>query len=334
MRIILVWSIVAVGAACLGSGKPSQISNSAGLGHDWPGSDSVACSPATDQPPASHPAPPPPPGPTARPPAPPQPTTRPTTQPATQPVAGEKPSSGDPVVDDILDRLETKGQAIKGLASQLTYRYVVVEPIEQEQVKEGELLFARAEPNSKFLIHFTKLTADGIPTPRGEYFLFDGEWLTERNDKARTIIRRQIVRPGERVDPFKLGQGPFPLPFGQKRADILSNFKVTLAPFELGDPRNTQHLHCVPRPHTELAQKYTRVEIYVDKSLELPVRVVTERIADASRIEVDFSGVNAGEAPAMSRFQIQQPGENLVDFSITEEALPALGSEGVKGVAP
>ena len=202
-------------------------------------------------------------------------------------------------------------------------------------MKEGELLFARAEPNSKFLIHFTKMTADGIAAPRGEYFLFDGEWLTERNDKARTIIKRQIVRPGERIDPFKLGQGPFPLPFGQKRADILRNFKVTLVPFELGDPRNTHHLHCVPLPNTELAQKYTRVEIHVDKGLELPVRVVTERIADGSRIEVDFASINVSEAPAMSRFQIQQPGEKIDEFSVTEEPLLAPGAEqGVKGVAP
>jgi hypothetical protein len=238
--------------------------------------------------------------------------------------AGGKPSSGNPEVDDILDRLEVKGEAIKGLGCKLTYKYVTVEPVEDAQIKDGTLLFARAEPNAKFLVHFTKLTADGVTSDRGEYFLFDGQWLVERNDKAKTIIRRQIVRPGERIDPFKVGKGPFPLPFGQKRADILSNFKVTLAPFELGDPRNTWHLHCVPLPNSELAEKYARVEIFVDRTLELPVRIVTERISDRNRIEVDFKDVDVAEAPALSRFQIQQPGEKLDDFTDTMEELPSL----------
>ncbi len=251
-------------------------------------------------------------------------TSKPGNGPTTMPTRPTKLSSGDPEVDEILDRLEVKGEAIKGLGCELTYKYVTVEPVQDEQRKEGELLFVRAEPNSKFLIHFTKMIADGIVTRRGEYFLFDGEWLTERNDKARTITKRQIVRKGERVDPFKLGKGPFPLPFGQKREEILRNFKVTLEKFELGDPRNTHHLHCVPLPRTELARKYSRVEIYVDKRIELPVRIVTERIKDGNRIEVDFKKIDTNEAPALSRFQIEAPD----GFAVTEEPLPPIPKGG------
>lgn len=248
------------------------------------------------------------------------PTTRPTTRPTTAPAESPVRSSGDPKVDEILDRLEAKGQAIKGLGCELTYRFVTVEPVEDSQTKEGELLFSRSEPNSQFLIHFTKMIADGIVIRRGEYFLFDGVWLTERNDKARTVIRRQIVREGQRVDPFKLGKGPFPLPFGQKRADTLRNFKVTLEPFALGDPKNTYHLHCVPRPNTELASKYSRVELYVDKKIELPVRIVTERLLDGNRIEVDFKKIDTRMAPAQSRFRIEVPD----GYTLSEEPLPPL----------
>lgn len=244
-------------------------------------------------------------------------------QPASQPANSSTLNSGDPAVDELLDRLEIKGKVIKGLACQITYKYIMVEPVEEQQIKEGRLLFTRAEPNSHFLIHFSKMIADGIVSPRGERFVFDGQWLTERNDKAKTIIRRQIVRPGEKVDPFKLGKGPFPLPFGQQRGDILRNFKVKLAPFELGDPRNSAHLHCVPLPDTELASKYTRVEIYVDRTLELPVRIITERVSDGNRIEVDFSDINVNEAPALSRFQVKDAGERLEDYTVTEEPLPS-----------
>jgi len=257
-----------------------------------------------------------------------QPTTRPvadspcppaTTQPASAAVAAAA-SSGNAEVDTLLDRLEQKGAAITGLSSRITYRFVTVEPVEDVQTKIGTLLFARAEPNPRFLIHFNRLIAGGIESERGEYFLFDGQWLTERNDKARTVTRREIVRRGERVDPFRIGKGPFPLPFGQKREEILQNFSVSLKDFEPGDPRNTRHLHCVPRPNTELASKYRRVELYIDRDVELPVRIVTERLSDGNRIEVDFADIDTKEAPALSRFQVATPPE----FTYTEEPLPVL----------
>lgn len=267
-----------------------------------------------------------------------QPTTRPTeqppagkamAQPATQPAPTrpsaispttmpDRPSSGDPKIDAILDRLEEKGKAIKGLACKLTYKFVTVDPVEDAQTKEGELLYAVDQPNSKFLIHFNRLIAEGVSAERHEYFLFDGLWLVERNDKARTVIRRQIVRPGEQFDPFKLGKGPFPLPFGQKRADILKNFKVVAERFKLGDPVNADHLRCVPLPDAELAARYSRVDIFVSRDSELPVRIVTERLADGNRTEVDFKEINANEAPASSRFRIDVP----EGFSVSEEPLP------------
>jgi hypothetical protein len=233
-------------------------------------------------------------------------------------------SSGDAKIDRLLDRLEVKGQAIKGLKCNLFYKHVTVEPVEDERVKEGELLFARAEPNSKFLVVFRKLRADGIERETGEYYAFDGRWLTERNDKAKTVVKREICRAGEKTDPFKIGQGPFPLPFGQKREEILHNFKVELADFTLGDPRNTDHLRCVPKPDTELAGRYSRVELFIDRGLELPVRIVTENVKDGSRIEVDFKNVDANEAPAGSRFTVEEP----KDFSVTTEPLESAPAKG------
>ncbi len=223
-----------------------------------------------------------------------------------------KRSSGNPKVDQILDRLESKGQSIKGLACKINHKHVTVEPVEDESNKEGELLFAKGDPNSKFLVVFKKLRAAGVIRDTGEHFAFDGRWLIERNDKDKRIIKREVAKPGETKDLFEIGKGAFPLPFGQKRADMLSQFKIDLADFTLGDPRNTDHLHCVPLPDTPLAAKYKRIEIFVDRTLELPVRIVTERIEDDSRIEVDFKDVDISAAPAGSRFKIDEPKDYIV----------------------
>lgn len=246
-------------------------------------------------------------------------SSQPTSPPPAAGATVRPPTSGDPTVDSILDRLEIKGKAIKGLSCDLVYTYVTVEPVEDTQVKEGRLLFARGEPNARFLVHFTKMIAGGLIRRSGEYYLFDGQWLTERNDKAKTVIRRQIARSGERKDPFELGKGPFPLPFGQKREDILRQFRVTSQAFTLGDPPGSLHLHCVPRPKTAMSEKYSRVEIYVDRRLDLPIRIVSERLSDGNRIEVDFKGIDTNDAPAGSRFTIGRVPE---DFTTTVEPLP------------
>jgi outer membrane lipoprotein-sorting protein len=95
---------------------------------------------------------------------------------------------------------------------------------------------------------------------------------------------------------------------------------VTLRDFQVGDPPNTRHLYCVPLPGTELADKYSRVDIFFDKRLELPTRIETQRVVDGNRIEVDFRDVDVNEAPAMSRFQIETP----PGFTVTEEPLPPM----------
>ncbi len=231
-------------------------------------------------------------------------------------------SSGDAKTDTILDRLEASGKAIKGLSCGLKYTYVTVAPFvgmdDERQVKEGRLFFTQGDPNARFLVHFTKQTAAGVVDRREEYHAFDGIWYTERNDKAKTYTRRQLVRKGDRIDPFELGKGPFPLPFGQKRSEILRQFKVTLRPFLVGDPKGSSHLKCIPRPATELAKKYSRVDIFVDRKLDLPIRIVSERLIDGNRIEVNFLEIDIRSAPAGSRFIVPIPD----GFDVTVEPLP------------
>lgn len=233
-------------------------------------------------------------------------------------------SSGDEKIDTLLDRLEARGKSVLGLKSKLTYTHVIVDPVESRKVKEGELLFARAEPNYRFYVHFDRHIADGVVSRSGEYFAFDGRWLIERNDRAKNVIKRELAREGQYRDPFKLGEGPFPLPFGQRRGDMLKNFRVCLEPFAIGDPLQTDHLRCVPRPGTDLAKRYSRVDIYIDRRIDLPVRIVTENLKDGNRIEVDFKDISTGEAPAASRFAIEEP----KDYDIRIERLDDSPEDG------
>jgi outer membrane lipoprotein-sorting protein len=60
------------------------------------------------------------------------------------------------------------------------------------------------------------------------------------------MIKREVVPAGRAFDPLKIGEGPFPVPIGQKRDDILKRFVAELLPAEDGIvgnvPSDTQKL--------------------------------------------------------------------------------------------
>ena len=49
-------------------------------------------------------------------------------------------------------------------------------------------------------------------------YAFDGQWFTVAKHRIRQMTRYQVAVKGEHVEPMRLGKGPFPLPFGARRA--------------------------------------------------------------------------------------------------------------------
>jgi hypothetical protein len=60
-------------------------------------------------------------------------------------------------------------------------------------------------------------------------YLYAEGWLTEADFRERTLIRRQLARPGEPYDPLKPGEGPVPLPIGQRAADVRARFEPSVS---------------------------------------------------------------------------------------------------------
>ena len=226
---------------------------------------------------------------------------------ASSSTAASQPSSGDAVVDAILDRLELKGQAIRDLRADVLNEDMQTMPVTETNTKRGVILFRRAEPNPTFKVVFTERVDAGVVLKDREEFLFDGVWLIELHDKTHSVLRRQMAAEGQRVDLFKLGRGPFPLPFGQSRRDMLTNFTIAQVPSAAGDPPNTDHLVCTPRPASDLAQQFTVVHFMVDRKLDLPTRIMAERAKDATVVRVTFDRVQINTGLAMSEFHITVP---------------------------
>jgi len=239
-----------------------------------------------------------------------------------------------PEVAGVLERFEAAGRALKTI--HCAVRYATDDKLnETTTVKTGTILFTRGQSQPMFLVAFEKTVSDGIQFRNPEWWLFRDRWLWEAKSKSQTIIKRELLAPGEETDFFDLEKSPIPMPFGQTKEQVLKNFQVRLMPPQMGDPENTDHLYCVPREGAPLAKNHRRLEYYVSRDTHLPVRIVAES-ANGAKVEVaefiDLAGESAGpqRAPLSSRSinveisadRFALPAETR-DYHVSEEPLNA-----------
>jgi hypothetical protein len=144
--------------------------------------------------------------------------------------------------DDLLRALEFSDRGLSTLQASIMYDRVF-DAAGDRQVRTGNV-FLVTDPvlgagegektvRRRFAVHFTSLRLGNRLSDEDQHLIFDGRWLVERLATRRQYKKREIVREGEKFDPLRIGQGPFPLPIGQKREDILARYEAELlAPME------------------------------------------------------------------------------------------------------
>ncbi len=240
-----------------------------------------------------------------------------TTQPGTRPATTQEVKSVDPKVDAILDRLENSGKGIRDLTAKVTHELYQIIP-DDRQTKSGIVRYRSAQNGQepKFMIHFDTLVHDDLKLNQKEWFCFDGKWLREIREHTRSAIDREVVAADEKFDAFKLGEGPFPLPFGQKKSEILKEFDVTLAKPDKDDPAETDHLILVPKKDSRFVKKYKKLEFWVERKRALPVRVISHD-THSNIITANFKEIQINTGIPESQLWIEVPG----NYSYTKERL-------------
>lgn len=161
--------------------------------------------------------------------------------------APEATAAGFESADALLDALETADAHIRTLEADIVYDRVFMLQGDRH-VRYGRLSF-RVDPSPPggppartFAIHFDSLVLDGAIRDDRQAWIFDGHWLVEKRFAEKQYIARQITKPGTRVDPLRLGEGPLPIPIGQRKADILDRYSATLLAWDDGfDPEDESH---------------------------------------------------------------------------------------------
>ena len=182
--------------------------------------------------------------------------------------------------DAMLSALEKAGDNIRTLRANVIYDRVDAVSENRER-RTGQIVLTQDSQQLKsrtLAIMFDQfIDASGHASPQTQRFVFHGGWLFEFDDARHQLIARELVAPGEQLDPLRIGEGPVPIPIGQKKYEVLRRFEVQLAPLPeqplLKRLVNIQGL--VMRPKLNAGVDPDLAEIYVWSDLDtlMPVAV-------------------------------------------------------------
>jgi hypothetical protein len=178
--------------------------------------------------------------------APPAPAPTPAPGPAQAPAAAPGEFA---TADGLLNALERADENLVSLTAEIQYDRTF-ELQGDRQLRTGKLYFVSGKsiaapaggqppaepPARKFAVSFKDLLVGTTYREEPKIYIFDGQWLVEKYPKENPplFIKRQVVPPGEKFDPLRIGEGPFPLPIGQKTGEIEARFSVELLPAAAG----------------------------------------------------------------------------------------------------
>ena len=219
--------------------------------------------------------------------------------------------AGDPIddADDLLVALETADKDIRTFKADVRYTRVF-SLAGDEQVRDGTLYFETVDRGDektpalrRFAVIFTSLRVGSRLEKERKEYIFDGTNLVEKlpDEKDRVFIKRQVVAPGERFDPLRVGQGPFPVPVGQRRSEVVERYVARLAPATEGlddeslikfvsgtkESEGTWQLVLTPRVAPQDADEQTEIRVWYRKSDLLPRLAITTNLSgDVSTVQM------------------------------------------------
>jgi len=203
------------------------------------------------------------------------------------PAARSEPPTPDQFhsAEGLLGALEDAGREISTLQAGVRYiRRMVLQG--DEQTREGRLFFEQspredgARPARRFAVEFETLYVGGRRERDRQAWVFDGRWLIERRPDQKQYVARELAPTGEEIDPLRLGEGPMPIPIGQREADVLARFDAALVnphnglESESGSVQefvaDTWQLRLTPREAFAEESEFAEVRLWYDRESLLP----------------------------------------------------------------
>ncbi len=230
--------------------------------------------------------------------------------------APARPSGEILTADDLLGALEAADANVNTMTADLVYDKTF-DIAGDRQIRWGKLSFtddhATEKRGRKFAIVFDRLRVGDRLEKEEKQYIFDGRWLVERLPGSRQFIKTEVVREGDSFDPLKIGEGPMPIPIGQKRDETLARFDAELLKAGDGIEAETEaetaalvdhtagtfQLKLVPKAGTEESKDFREIRLWYRKgdaaqaAAFLPVMARTvNRAGDISLVRLNKVALN------------------------------------------
>jgi hypothetical protein len=224
-----------------------------------------------------------------------------------KPAAAPAENPTDEAARAILDRLEKAGENYTTLRSDVDYEVVNRMTGERER-REGWVAYRKETKDqpAKFRAHFdTQRLEDGPKTKEVVDYIFDGQFGVRDQYKTKTRTRWQVSKE-QRRDMMKIGKGPFPVPFGQKTADVLTYLQAVTREPIAADPPDADYLKLTALPGKQKDISFIRLEMWVSRKTDLPIRI---RVRDENRNvkTVTFKNIKTDPKVDAKLFDVPKP---------------------------
>jgi len=191
-------------------------------------------------------------------------------------------------LNQLLDRIEQTAVDLKTFQADMLYTQK--DTLVDTLISRSGKIYYRTRPESvDFRIHFADFKQQDLEdeTPAetikfDEDFVFNGRWLTTRNERTKSIRRIEVAKNPANKESFRLGKGPFPLPFAIKKADVLREFNVKLIGCEeeqeekekiLCQAKESFHLELTPKADSSYAREYQKLDLWFSQKTAAAYKV-------------------------------------------------------------
>jgi outer membrane lipoprotein-sorting protein len=234
-------------------------------------------------------------------------------------ISQEVPLTQKSSVDDVLKALQARGQDLKDFTADVSQ--TITDPVTLHETTEKGKVFFQRQPDgdTRIRVNFERKKTGTQPEVKWhrEYLLAKGT-LVDQDFDGKAETRHQVAKPGQKIDPLKLGEGPFPLPIGQDPAEVKKSFDVSNAPPDKDDPANTIHVVLKPKPGTRFARKYDQIDVWVDLKMHFTPRIQATQLNAAEIDTTDLSNLQINKGLSDADFTLAPPGKG---WSVSEDAL-------------
>lgn len=190
----------------------------------------------------------------------------------------EAPVAEPTIATDWLEKIEARADGIKTLTARIRLEQITG-LLGDEQTQVGTLAYA-AGPPPRFAVRFEGHIINEAMRTRDRRYVFDGRWLGEFNGDDKSLIRYELVAPGESAEGlFTLGEGPFPLPLDMDRGAVTKRFDVTI----VGKTEETVTLGFKAKSEDN---RFANINIRYDRETLLPQRIEAMHGDDETNVDL------------------------------------------------